>query len=227
MRMDNSNKIILDLCGGTGAWSKPYKDAGYHVVNITLPRYDVTKTIVSPALICFLDQEGNRDICIGKAYVYGILAAPPCTMFSFARNNKRARAPRDFYEGLITVDACLKIVRMCQQSGSLKLWAMENPRGYLRRFIGKPYLKFNPCDYGDKLSKPTDLWGFFNKPRKKPVTVTGGKNRWSDFSRFTSKDKESPDCTDEYFKKVGGERRIIRRSITPAGFAEAFYKANR
>jgi len=34
-------KTILDLCGGTGAWSKPYKDAGYHVINVTLPEYDV------------------------------------------------------------------------------------------------------------------------------------------------------------------------------------------
>jgi len=24
-------KIILDLCGGTGSWSKPYKDNGYDV----------------------------------------------------------------------------------------------------------------------------------------------------------------------------------------------------
>lgn len=27
--MKNSDKIILDLCGGTGAWSKPYAEAGY------------------------------------------------------------------------------------------------------------------------------------------------------------------------------------------------------
>lgn len=38
---DNSKKIILDLCGGTGSWSKPYKDAGYDVRNITLPEYVV------------------------------------------------------------------------------------------------------------------------------------------------------------------------------------------
>ena len=25
------NKIILDLCGGTGAWSAPYKNHGYDV----------------------------------------------------------------------------------------------------------------------------------------------------------------------------------------------------
>lgn len=23
------NKIILDLCGGSGSWAKPYSDAGY------------------------------------------------------------------------------------------------------------------------------------------------------------------------------------------------------
>lgn len=41
---DEGNKIILDLCGGTGAWSKPYKDAGYDVQVITLPTYDLEKT---------------------------------------------------------------------------------------------------------------------------------------------------------------------------------------
>ena len=56
-------KIILDLCGGTGSWSKPYKDSGYDVRLITLPEYDVL-TYVPP-----------KD-------VYGILAAPPCTDFS-------------------------------------------------------------------------------------------------------------------------------------------------
>lgn len=35
------DKIILDLCGGTGSWSKPYRDAGYDVRVITLPRYDL------------------------------------------------------------------------------------------------------------------------------------------------------------------------------------------
>ena len=40
--MANSKKIILDLCGGTGSWSKAYKDAGYDVRLITLPDHDVT-----------------------------------------------------------------------------------------------------------------------------------------------------------------------------------------
>lgn len=37
-------KLILDLCGGTGSWSKPYRDAGYEVKVITLPHYDLFET---------------------------------------------------------------------------------------------------------------------------------------------------------------------------------------
>ena len=61
--MDNSDKIIFDLCGGTGAWSRPYAEAGYDVRVITLPDYDV-RTYKPPE------------------NVYGILAAPPCTHLS-------------------------------------------------------------------------------------------------------------------------------------------------
>lgn len=55
---DVSSRIILDLCGGTGSWSRPYKEAGYDVRLVTLPDNDV-RTYCPP----------NR--------VYGVLAAPP------------------------------------------------------------------------------------------------------------------------------------------------------
>lgn len=64
----NNTKIILDLCGGTGAWSKPYKDAGYDVRNITLPTYDIT-------------EEKLVQWCISLK-PYGILFASPCEMWS-------------------------------------------------------------------------------------------------------------------------------------------------
>ena len=63
--MNNKDKIILDLCGGTGSWSEPYKKAGYDVRVITLPYYDVR----------YYEPPEN---------VYGVLAAPPCTHFSLA-----------------------------------------------------------------------------------------------------------------------------------------------
>src|SRR3990167_58784 len=103
---DNSKKIILDLCGGTGSWSLPYKDAGYDVRVITLPEYDVLDHIVSHKVIEF-PGEGIGNIEVGLDEVYGILAAPPCTMFSFARTN--AKKPRDLKEGMECVRACLNI----------------------------------------------------------------------------------------------------------------------
>jgi 2-polyprenyl-3-methyl-5-hydroxy-6-metoxy-1,4-benzoquinol methylase len=30
--------LILDLCAGSGAWSKPYEEAGYEVLKIDLPQ---------------------------------------------------------------------------------------------------------------------------------------------------------------------------------------------
>ena len=36
-----TEKIILDLCGGSGSWSRAYQAAGYDVRLITLPDYDV------------------------------------------------------------------------------------------------------------------------------------------------------------------------------------------
>jgi len=149
------NKIILDLCGGTGAWSKPYKDAGYDVRLITLPDYDV-RTYKPPE------------------NVYGILAAPPCTEFSLAKTN--SKYPRDMKRGMELVYHCLKIIWECQyklptplaKRTNLKFWALENPFGLLRRYLGHPVLIFNPYDYGDPYQEKTCLWGYFNIPKKNP-----------------------------------------------------------
>ena len=138
-------KIILDLCGGTGAWSKPYKEAGYDVRVITLPDNDVRL------------YEPPKN-------VYGILAAPPCTEFSFAKHyHGKGNYKHDFVAGLSFVDACLRIIIISKP----KFWVLENPKGYLRRWLGKPALTFDPYEYGDPYKKKTDLWGCFSLPEKK------------------------------------------------------------
>lgn len=207
MKNPNSKKIILDLCGGTGAWSKPYKDAGYNVRVITLPEYDVTNTRIGWDFIFFCKSEkGNPNMEIKKSDVYGILAAPPCTMFSFARSN--AKLPRDFVGAMEIVNACLSIVYACRTKGNLKFWALENPRGYLRQFLGRPPLTFTPSNYGDAYSKATDLWGYYNEPKKSPVRV---KKNW-EWENIKSRD---------------GLTRTEVRAITPTGFVKAFFKANK
>jgi len=186
--MINKNKIILDLCGGTGAWSRPYKKAGYDVRLITLPDNDVR-----------LYQPPEN--------VYGILAAPPCTVFSLAGNWVK-RTNDEMIEALSVVDACLRIIYKSKP----KFWALENPVGKLKNWIGKPIMIFNPWQFGDGTFKKTALWGDFNKPIQ---------NTFEEPTRI--KYSETP------IGRLGGKSAKTKelRSITPAGFAQAFFDSNR
>jgi len=115
-----------------------------------------------------------------------------------------------------TVIACLKIIWTCRAAGPLKWWALENPRGFLRQFLGKPALSFKPCDYGDPHTKATDLWGYFSDLKQNPVKVDKPKGRMAGGTRDWSFAK----------RKVDGLTRKELRSITPPKFAKAFFKAN-
>ena len=66
-------------------------------------------------------------------------------------------------------------------------------------------MMFNPSDYGDPYTKKTLLWGRFSAPAKHPVIATDG-----------SKMHRLPPTP---------ERKALR-SVTPPGFAQAFFEAN-
>ena len=227
----NKKKIILDLCGGTGSWSRPYKEAGYDVRNITLPRWDVTSYFKSKSYISFI-CDGQMDIQISK--IYGILAAPPCTMFSDARTN--AKTKRDLRGAMKIVEACLDIIQEVQyhtkgdqsKTSPLRFWALENPwYGRLKWFLGKPAFEFSPYEFGDNYKKRTALWGYFNEPVKKPTKMT---KKMIELCKTNSRPlpkfdyMKSKDIHPEYYKKFD---RQTRRAITPKGFAEAFFASNR
>lgn len=200
--MPNRHKIILDLCGGTGSWSKPYKDAWYDVRIITLPKHDV-KTYIPPE------------------NVYWFFAAPPCTMFSRARTTWKT--PRDFKGAMEVVSACLRIIWESQYENrfNLKFWAMENPAWHLDKFMGKPAFKFQPYDFWDKYSKQTFIWGKFNEPKKNPVKLTD-----EEIIRSRNNTRILPKIPDNYERDPNMKTIQIQRSITPQGFAQAFFKAN-
>lgn len=199
----NSNKIILDLCGGTGSWSKPYKDNGYDVRVITLPDNDI------------MTYEPPEN-------VYGILAAPPCTMFSMARTV--AKTPRDLEGAMQVVQGCLRIIWACQYNDSrLQFWALENPKARLRWFLGKPPMTFNPYEFGDPHQKPTDIWGNFNTDLKRNIVELNPDQRKQ--SHLNS--RELPAIPKDYKHDPNMSKRAIARSITPPGFAYAFYQANK
>lgn len=148
-------KTILHLCADIGSDSKPYFEAGYNVVLVG-KEIDVRK--YTPP-----DE------------VYGIIANPPCTMFSCCRTN--AKTYRNLREGMELVEACLRIIWKVQydpisnysKKTRLKFWCLENPYyGLLKNFLGIPALIYDPWEYGDTYQKKTALWGNFNIPEKNP-----------------------------------------------------------
>lgn len=228
-------RVILDLCGGTGAWSEPYRKAGYTVHNITLPEYDVTTAHVFHGMASdsiehaigsryeMLHIGGKKNLNLPIASIHGILAAPPCTEFSIAKNGHHRG--RDYTAGMKVVRACLDIIWLCRAfpESHLKWWALENPRGYLRHFLGVPHFTYEQWQYGilDQI-KPTDIWGYFKEParttHKRPDMFLNLGNRGHAASWTNIKKPK------EYFHLKLSRADI--RAITPPGFAKAFFKAN-
>lgn len=199
--MKNSDKIILDLCGGTGSWSKFYKENGYSVYNITLPTYDIT-------------DERVVKYCI-NLNAYGILFACPCDIWSNAgvRFWKSRTSDQVYYHSKIL----LKGLRIIYNSNP-KFWCLENPIGKMKGFMGEPKYKFHPYYFGDPYTKKTYLWGNFNIPvekRVKPTIINPVK-----FGGSKSTKNQTP------ISWISGKNRKEKRAITPEYFAKAFYKAN-
>jgi site-specific DNA-cytosine methylase len=217
--------IILDLCGGTGAWSRPYREAGYDVKLITLPDYSVTDVVFGGDYMVFNKQAYNvNDMGTNYVDIVGVFAAPPCTEFSVAKGNR----PRNLAQGMEVVEACMRIIWQTQLHTRLDFWAMENPRGLLRRFLGVPRYTFEQWQFGADRVKATDVWGYFNHPtpthntRPDPKTSRKGRTHAAEWSRL-----EYPPEYDEYIRQFHGDaRRAAARAVTPDGFARAFFKAN-
>jgi len=209
-------KIILHLCCNekTASDSEEYRNAGY----------DVRLVGESIGVENYHPPEN----------VYGIIANPPCTQFSFAKTN--SKYPRDIEKGLVCIRHCLRIIWEAQYNlptplakrTTLKFWALENPFGLLRRFLGHPVLIYSPEEYGDFYQKKTCLWGFFNIPKKKPTTkfskdyihtIGSNGNPLKKFDKLKTKEIH-PD----YYGKL---TRQERRSICSKKFAKAFFEANK
>jgi len=194
---------VLSLCDLSGNWPKPWGKAGCKVTLVDI-KHGKENDVVRYQL--------------PKDPVDVLLCAPPCT--DFAVTGSRYWTEKDSKghtrESLTIVYACLRLVMMCKP----KVWALENPVGRLPRYIGPHQMTFNPCDFGgylpkyqktdhpciprmDAYRKKTCLWGDFEKPAKKPVRPVKGS-----WINDNTADKEI-------------------RSITPMGFAIAFFEANK
>jgi hypothetical protein len=190
-------RLIISIYDYSGAWSEPYVRAGYPVI-----RWD--KKIEGD----ILTDDAWRELTGHRDYVYGLLAAPPCTYFASSGARWWDRIPDADLMGMVALAQFVLILK--EQYDNLVFWGLENPVGRIERLIPelKPYrrMSFDPCDFGDPYTKKTILWGEFNERLyKTPVLPLYGSMM---------------------HKIPGGAMQAERRSATPAGFANAFYQVN-
>ena len=208
----NTPKVILSLFDYTGNWSRPYQEAGYTVIRHDIKTgQDIFADSIAAAIADY--NEGNK--------AHGLIAAIPCTDFAASgarwwaeKENMPAHYDSRHLSFTNTIDmsigfalATLFIVELMKP----EWWVAENPVGRLHNLvpeIGKPKMYFNPCDFGDPYTKKTALYGSFNTNLvKTPVLPLFGSMM---------------------HQKYGGksERTKALRSVTPMGFARAFFNAN-
>lgn len=137
--------------------------------------------------------------------VHGIIAQPPCTAFAASGARWwRGKGLSALLEGLSIVDACMRIISVEKP----KWWVLENPAGRISYYLGSPAHVFQPHWYAghsadpesNQYKKRTCLWGNFSMP---PVTDEG-------YRQPTRKLPRDP----------------RQRSLTPDGFARAFFEYN-
>lgn len=203
-----SNKIILHLCADIGSDSYIWRKKGYEVITV------------------------GKDVGVENfsypSKVYGIIANPPCTEFSTARSNGRARNP---FEGMYLVEHCLRVIEECNP----KFWIIENPaRGVLKNYLGEPNYKYEPWWFGSPWTKQTALWGKFNIPKRIYTD-------WNDVPKiselYTRPNRGKPSLAfmhkshakyieefRPFLDKINNDMSF--RSLCSQGFAKAFYEVN-
>jgi len=200
-------KLILHLCADTGSDSKPYADN---------PKYKVIRV--------------GSDIGVENYHppkdVYGVFANPPCTEFSTARADGKARLGDD---GMRLVRECQRIISECDPT----FWVIENPAtGRLKDFLGNPTMTYEPWHYGSPWTKKTALWGKFNIPKRlyqkwedvpniPELYVRPGRGKPSLAFLHKSAAKQIPE-----FACFNPDSDMEFRSLCSQKFTQAFFAAN-
>lgn len=209
-------KVLISLFDHSGNASKPYRDGGWDVIQVDIKNgIDILTWDYWRAYQKYItDSDVMPEV--------GIIAMVPCTDYAlsgaawFSQKDKDGRTT----ESQKLVAKTKEIIDFFDfKLHVLKFWQIENPMSRIHKlnlWMGSPTLKFNPCDFAgyspnpenDRYNKQTWIWGKFNIPVK---------------LRYEPLQKEFPGHL-----KLGGksERTKELRSITPMGFAYAFYEYN-
>jgi len=143
--------VVIDLFSGLGGFSQAFENnTSWTVVTVDIEdRFN--PDIQADVLDLRPGDLPDADV---------ILASPPCTTLSIAGNHT------DHYvDGEPESQVAKNHVALAYHTVGLiealapDYWFLENPRGRMRRYLGKPTGEITLCQYGYDWQKPTDLWG--------------------------------------------------------------------
>lgn len=237
-------KTLLSLFDYSGVWSLPFAESGWDVICWDIKRSE------------FMDInliEDAEDALELFENVDGILSAPPCTDFTVSGAQYWPVKDADGRTAA-SVQLVRQVQRLVDlfrptdpdYEGTF-FWVAENPVGRMGTLtgMGKP-VYFDPYQYAGYLeitneelkeldrirlkngigvtdeeadlvvkcnayTKKTGLWGEFSMPEKKAIEKVKCAPQGSFTQRYGGKSEETKEA----------------RSVTPLGFAYAFYEANK
>lgn len=200
-------KTVLSLCDYTGVMVQPWLDAGYKCVIVDLlhPRKKPTTSKKGLTKVGADIRELHPEHRWLQYDSFDIVFAfPPCTHFTYSGQRwRRSNGPSGVADAWQIFTACWNL---CNQLSNK--WMIENPEGLLCSWC-KPDHTFHPWQYGDNYTKKTCLWTSPKFIMPEPLV------------------KEKPDDVDDRIHKMPpGPARMIERSKTPEGFANAVFHAN-
>ncbi len=85
----------------------------------------------------------------------------------------------------------------------------------------KPYKDAGYWEFGDPYTKGTDIWGYFNFPTKKYKNIDEIMTE-EQKAKCSMNSRRLPSISE-----ITGSKQQAKRSITPAGFANSFFRANK
>lgn len=147
-----ASKLCVDLCSGLGGFSQAFVKANWEVVTIDIQK-KFKPTIQADVRYLPLKENLEPDV---------LLASPPCQRFSVACPQWPKKGIMEAFQ---VVGACFEAVVLLKP----KRWLIENPRGRLRWFLGKPRqtVRYSDYDLKYKINKVTDFWGNIPLPMVK------------------------------------------------------------
>lgn len=237
-------KTLLSLFDYSGQWSEPFARNGWNVMQWDIKLADFMDinfiTDAGAALDLFED-------------VNGIIAGVPCTDFAVSGAWKWPEKDADGRTAA-SVELVRQVQRLANlftptddEYDDVWFWAIENPVGRIAKLCNlDEAMWFHPWEFAgyvklnreekerltqiarkrtdeitqddaifimdtNRYTKKTGLWGDFNRDlKKRPVQPVRASDQGSPLQKFGGKTERTKEI----------------RSLTPLGFAQAFYEAN-